>query len=151
MRHSQGIDRVGGMPFQPDIIVNGPDGIALVVEAKTNLSMLETAEKEIERYMIGMQCPIGILTSPERMLVYRDAYSFPPSVERIGDFDMNGVWGQQPPEDAASFEVFVQNWLEDLASQYTGRWPKQLRVAVRDYILPATAAGEVRAAHPRYT
>lgn len=139
------------MPFQPDIIVTGPDGIALVVEAKTSFSIPATAEKQIERYMIGMQCPVGILISPERMLVYRDAYSSPPSVEKIGEFNMNGVWELQPPRDPASFEIFVQRWLEHLASQPTNSWPQRLKVAVRDYILPAVGAGEVRAAHPRYS
>jgi hypothetical protein len=101
--------------------------------------------------MLAMQCPTGILITPHRMWVYRDLYSSPPNVERVGEFDMGGVWQRQPPEDAASFELFVQQWLERLAEQPTKGLPRNIAEALREFIVPAVAGGDVRAAHPRYS
>jgi hypothetical protein len=137
--------------FQPDIIVTGPEGITLVVEAKASLPNLQRTEEQLRDYMIGMQCPTGILTTPEHMWVYHDLYSSPPNVERVGEFDMSGVWQQQPPADALSFELFVQQWLERLAQQPTKHLPRDVAEALREYVLPAVANGDVRAAHPRYS
>jgi hypothetical protein len=105
------------MPFQPDIIVTGPDGVTLVVEAKASLPDFEQTEQQLRRYMIGMQCPAGMLITPERMWLYRDLYASPPDVELVAEFDTQGVWPQPPPKDAALFELFVQQWPEGLAQQ----------------------------------
>ena len=137
--------------FQPDIIVTGSDGVTLVVEAKASLPNLERTEEQLRNYMLAMQCPTGILITPHRMWVYRDLYSSPPNVERVGEFDMSGVWQRQPPEDAASFELFVQQWLERLAEQPTKGLPRNIAEALREFIVPAVAGGDVRAAHPRYS
>jgi hypothetical protein len=59
------------MAFRPDIVVTGPDGVMLVVEVKTSLPNLQHSEEQLKRYMIGMQCPTGVLVTPERMWVYR--------------------------------------------------------------------------------
>jgi hypothetical protein len=137
--------------FQPDIIVTGSDGITLVAEAKVSLPNLERTEEQLRHYMIGMQCPTGMLITPQRMWVYRDLYSSPPNVERIGEFDMSNVWQRRPPTDAASFELFVQQWLERLTQQPTKNLPRKVAEALREYIVPAVASGDVRAAHPRYS
>jgi hypothetical protein len=137
--------------FQPDIIVTGPDGIMLVVEAKVSLPNLEQTEEQLSHYMVGMQCPTGILTTPERMRVYRDLYTSPATIERIADFDMQGVWRQQPPQDAASFELFVQQWLERLGQLPTKDLPRNVAEVLREYLIPAVIGGDVRAAHPRYS
>lgn len=137
--------------FQPDIIVTGQDGVTLVVEAKVTLPNLGRTEEQLRSYMISMQCPTGLLITPERMWVYRDLFSSPPSVERVGEFDMRGVWQQQPPANALSFELFVQQWLERVAQQPTKDLPRNFTQAVREYVLPAVANGDVRAAHPRYS
>jgi hypothetical protein len=55
------------MAFQPDIIVTGSDGVILVVEAKASLPDLEVSEEQLKRYMSGMQCPTGLLITPEHM------------------------------------------------------------------------------------
>jgi hypothetical protein len=47
--------------------------------------------------------------------------------------------------------MFVQRWLEDLPKHPAKEVPNELREALRDYVLPAIANGEVRAAHPRYS
>jgi len=137
--------------FQPDIIVTGPDGVTLVAEAKVSLPNLERTEEQLRHYMFGMQCPTGILITPRRMWVYRDLYSSPPNVERVGEFDMTGVWQRRPPTDASSFELFVQEWLERVAQQPTKDLPHDVAEVLREYIVPAVASGDVRAAHPRYS
>jgi hypothetical protein len=137
--------------FQPDIIVAGPGGITLVVEAKTSMPNLLQTEKQICEYMISMSCPTGLLITPERMWIYRDQYSSPPHIERIGEFAMSTIWPQQPPEGGAPFESFVQAWLEQLPQQTKKKLPRGLDETFREYLLPALASGEVRAAHPRYS
>ncbi len=140
------------MAFEPDILITTPDGITLVVEAKTTLPNLERTEEDLKQYMFGMQCPLGLLITPERMWLYRDFYTAasPLSVQRVGEFNVKPLWRQPPPSQGAAFEAFVQQWLEDLANQPTGDFPKELREALREYVLPAVTGGEVRAAHPRY-
>jgi hypothetical protein len=138
--------------FQPDIIVTGPDGVVLVVEAKASLPNLDLSEEQLKRYMSGMQCPTGVLITPERIWIYRDLYTTrtPQSIQRIGEFDTKGLWQQPPPAEETLFEVFVQQWLERLAQQPTQELPASIRGTFREYVVPAIANGEVRAAHPRY-
>jgi hypothetical protein len=137
--------------FQPDIFVKGPDGLSLVVEAKTNIRNLSATEEELKRYMVSMNCSTGALVTPERMWLYRDQFTSmdPESVQRIGEFEMAGAWQQQPPTDPASFELFVQQWLERLAYQATVNPPPHLPEAIRNYIVPAVVGADIRAAHPR--
>jgi hypothetical protein len=141
------------MAFQPDILITTPDGITLVVEAKVILPSLETTEEQLKQYMVSMQCPIGILITPTLMQLYKDSYTArsPRSVQRIGVFDLAGFWQEPPPSEGARFEMFVQQWLEDLPKQPDRQVSSALRDAVREYILPAVTSGEVRAAHPRYS
>ncbi len=139
------------MAFQPDIIVTGPDGLMLVVEAKTSLPNLEHSEEQLKRYMSGMQCPTRVLITPEHIWVYRDLPTrTPQSIQRIGEFDTKGLWQQPPPAEAMLFEVFVQQWLERLAQQPTQQLPPSISETFREYVVPAVTNGEVRAAHPRY-
>jgi hypothetical protein len=139
-------------PAQPDILVTGPDGIKLVVETKTAISNLERLEEQLKRYMSAMQCPTGMLITPEHMWLYHDLYTarLPQSIQRVGEFDMRGLWPQPPPAEATSFEVFVQQWLERLAQEPSRYLPLEIGGALQEYILPAVVNGEVRAAHPRY-
>jgi hypothetical protein len=140
------------MAFQADIIITTSDRIELVVEAKVTLANLEQTEEELKQYMVGMQCPLGLLITPERMWLYRDFYTSrsPESVQRIGEFNVKSMWRQPPPSQGTQFEIFVQQWLEGLAYQPTKELPSALREALREYILPAIRSGEVRAGHPRY-
>jgi hypothetical protein len=82
------------MAFQPDIIITTPDGISLVAEAKVTLPNLKRTEEDLKQYMVGMQCPIGLLITPERMWLYRDSYTTrsPQSVQRVGEFDLRPLW-----------------------------------------------------------
>src|SRR3989442_3526623 len=107
------------MAFQPDILITTSDGITLVIEAKVTLPNLERTEEDLKQYMVRMQCPIGLLITPERMWLYRDSYTTrsPQSVQRVGEFNSKLLWQQPPPSQAVPFERFVQQWLEDLPQQ----------------------------------
>jgi hypothetical protein len=141
------------MAFEPDIVITAPEGIMLVVEAKVSLQNLPRSEQELKQYMVRMRCPIGLLITPERMWLYRDFYTVDParSVQRVGEFDVAKLWHRKPPAQGVDFEAFVQQWLEDLVDEYPNReLPKELNEALGEYILPAVATGDVRAAHVRY-
>jgi hypothetical protein len=141
------------MPFQPDIVVTTPGetGVTLVVEAKPTLPDLGRTEDGLKIYMTLMQCPTGLLITRDRMWLYQDSYTSrsPQSIRRVGEFNLKPLWDQPPPDQEAPFETFVQRWLEDLAKQPAEELPKEVRAALREYVLPALIGGEVRAAHPR--
>src|SRR6266446_9406667 len=105
------------MAFQPDIIITTPDGISLVAEAKVTLPNLKRTEEDLKQYMVGMQCPIGLLITPERMWLYRDSYTTraPDSIQRIGEYNIKSLWREPPPAQGTRFEDFVQRRLEELA------------------------------------
>jgi hypothetical protein len=141
------------LAFEPDIVITAPEGIMLVVEAKVSLQNLLRSEQELKQYMVRMRCPIGLLITPERMWLYRDVHTADSaqSVQGVGEFDVAKLWHRKPPAQGVDFEAFVQQWLEDLVAEYPNReLPKELNEALGEYILPAVATGDVRAAHVRY-
>ena len=139
------------MAFEPDILVNTPDGRVMVVEAKVDVQDLPRTEEALKRYMVGMQYPFGLLVTPEKVRVYRDFYSSlsPGSVQEVEEFDGARIWRQNPPRQGLDFEAFVQQWIENLVDFPADSLPPQFRDIVQVYVLPAIASGEVRAAHPR--
>ncbi|HXA03421.1 MAG TPA: hypothetical protein VNY30_01210 [Bryobacteraceae bacterium] len=141
------------MAFQPDILVTSPDEprVTLVIEAKLHLPDLDRTEAQLKQYMVGMQCPIGMLITPERMWLYRDSYTTraPDSIQRVGEYNIKSLWREPPPVQETRFEAFVQRRLEDLARTPSLELPSDLRDALEEYILPAITTGDVRAAHPR--
>ena len=139
------------MAFEPDIIVTTPDNRIMVIEAKVAMNDLARTEEALKRYMVAMQYPFGLLITPERGWVYRDSYAnlSPASVQRVEEFDSTPIWRENPPRSPRDFEAFVQRWIEDLADFPTQSLSPQFKDIVQGYVLPAIAAGEVRAAHPR--
>src|SRR5580704_6232855 len=133
------------MAFQPDIIVTGPDGVLLVVETKASLPDLGRSEEQLKRYMSGMQCPTGMLITPEHIWVYRDLYTTrtPQSIQRIGEFGTKGLWPQTPPPEETLFEIFIQQWLERIAQQPSQDLPPNISGAFLEYVVPAITSGEV--------
>ena len=147
------------MPAQADIIVSSPDSteVKLVVEAKLHIADLKRSEQQLKNFMLQMRCPLGLLVSPQRLLVYVDRFTSDSedSIERIGDFDITGLVKVRPSAagDEVAFENAVQAWLEDLSgSGMRGQVkdPKVLQI-INHYILPAVETGVVRAAGPRLT
>ena len=143
------------MAFRPDILVTSPDEprVTLVIEAKVHLQDFDRTEAELKQYMVGMQCPLGMLITPDRMWLYRDSYTTraPDSIQRVGEFNIKSLWREPPPGQETRFEAFVQQRLEELAKTPTHGLPSDLRDALREHILPAITTGNVHAAHPRYS
>ena len=139
------------MAFQPDILISTPDGCLMVIEAKVAIYDFPSTEEALKRYMVGMQYAFGLLITPEKGWVYRDSYSSfsPASIKQVEEFDSVPMWRQMPPREPLEFEAFVQRWIEDLATFPTQLLPPRFKEIVQGYVLPAIAAGEVRAAHPR--
>jgi hypothetical protein len=139
------------MAFEPDIVINTTDGRVMVIEAKIALNDLPRTEEALKRYMVDMQYPFGLLVTPEKVRVYRDFYSSfsPASVKQVEEFDGTRIWRQNPPRQGLEFEAFVQRWIENLVDFPAESLPPKFKDIVQAYVLPAIAAGEVRAAHPR--
>jgi hypothetical protein len=147
------------MGFEPDIIVTGPEvwNTRLVVDATLNLGDLQSTERQLKTYMSGLGCPLSLLVTPERLLIYRNRYlgaTPEDSITRVGEFDVRHVFDFVPRGDghraAAQFESFVQDWLERLNTESgLSELPANLRGAVESYISPALFEGAIGAAHPR--
>jgi hypothetical protein len=79
------------MPFEPDIIVTGPEGseVTFVVEAKMNLRDLDESERQLKKFMFGMGCPVGLLVTPRTLFLYLNQYlpSSEDSIHRMAEFD----------------------------------------------------------------
>jgi hypothetical protein len=144
------------LAFEPDIIVTVAEGseISLVAEVKTSLRDLEASKLQLKKFMAGMRCPVGLLVTPERLLLFRDRYlsSSTDSIAEIGEFDVKGVLNfklRPGPAQSLKFEQLVQSWLERLATE-SGLCdlPPGLRRVVQLDILPAISQSPVRAGHP---
>lgn len=145
------------MVFQPDIVVTDRDGsdIALVVEVKTAIRDLGSAEDQLKKYMTAMKCPVGIIVSPDRLWLYEDRYlDSSDSIALVDSFDVSKVPGfaqfGSGRDSEFLFEEKVQSWLEGLHTEAGLReLTPELRKAVRMYVDPAILNGSIRAGHPR--
>ena len=148
--------------FEPDLIVTSADSteVVLVVEAKLRIGDMSSTERQLKAYMTGMQCPLGILITPQRLRVYHDSYtSFSEeSIALVGDVTVSGVLACDPgerkppsgPRAALEFERSVQAWLAGLTdNNKVQSLPPEVGAVVQQYLAPALAQGEVRAAGPR--
>ena len=65
------------MPFEPDIVVTetGHHRVNLVVDVKTTLPDLQQTELGLKKYMYLVQCPTGLLITPDRLWLYQDGYT----------------------------------------------------------------------------
>ena len=142
------------MAFEPDIIVTGPENseIALVVEVKTNVRGLEVSEQQLKKFMVAMRSPVGLLVTPDRLLLYRDEYlsSSEDSITKVGEFDIRNVLNFPQSGDELALERLVQSWLEGLSTESGLReLPPEFRGAAQRFLVPAISQGAIRAGHPR--
>ncbi|MBZ0252013.1 MAG: CRISPR-associated protein Cas4, partial [Candidatus Methylomirabilis sp.] len=112
------------MQFGPDIVVTAPDSteIDLVAEVKPSDNGLEAAERQLKRYMMGMNVHVGLLVVPKHVRVFQNRYVARrgESVAEVGEFDVPLGLAFRPSgskeRDEYAFESIVQSWLEGLAS-----------------------------------
>ncbi len=147
--------------FEPDLIVTTDNGteLALVVETKLHSRFLSETEGELKQYMLGMQCPVGLVTTPRTIRLYHDQYlsASEESVELVGEYSAPPDWvvwqehtGFVQNGAGVAFEDAVRVWLEGLTTEWGLRsLSPELRQAVEWYLIPALNQGVLRAAHPR--
>jgi len=144
------------MAFTPDVIVTtdySPATIALVAEAKGAGANLDEVALRLKHYMLRMNCPVGIIFTPQILRIYKDRFlgRTADSIELVGDFPTGelfnprqSVAGEESPVESALFE-----WLDELA--HTGQVrvsDLHLKSAINEHILPAVSGGRVSIAHP---
>lgn len=145
--------------LQPDLVVVSSDQIGplLAVEVKLAAWDLDQVENRLGEFMDRVGCPIGLIVTPKRILLYRNTFR-EPVLKRLGDFlfepDPAG-WlpaAQELNPQARSFyfERAVQDWLESLSQpSVRAALPDSLREAFESYVVPALLQGELRVTGPR--
>lgn len=83
--------------FEPDWIVTSDDGTQweLIVEAKLHPEFPGT-ESQLKQYMMGMNCPLGLLATPKILRLYRDEYlsDTEESVKVVGEYAAPSEWAK---------------------------------------------------------
>lgn len=151
------------MPFQPHIVVRDRDlhRDALVVQATPHVSDLPATEVGLKRYMVGGQCPVGMLVTADAIRIYVDTFfgNDEGSVECVGEFRDAAVFERLVPPSARGlvegrsfqFESNVQSWLESMKEQErVPDLPEGLREAIEQYIFPVLWEGDIWTASPRW-
>jgi hypothetical protein len=143
------------MALQPDILVTRPDwpDVLLVVELRTDRVDSENPDAELKVYMARMQCPAGMLVTPDWTRFYRHSYldRIPEAIELAGECGTRELFGpalgKGPLQEELLYFV-VQQWLGNLRAGEVEYWPESVRNAIWANILPSVLKGEVRAGGP---
>jgi hypothetical protein len=122
--------------------------VALVAEIKESVADLETAEKELRKYMVSRQCPVGMIVTPEHTWVYHDTFADTPgeSIARVGEFITSELLRvRSAPRDERALQRAVQAWLEQVASGWLHALPASLemREPLLAHLVPAVIDGRV--------
>ena len=144
------------MAFTPDVIVTtdySPATIALVAEAKGTTANLDDVALQLKQYMLWMNCPVGIIFTPQVLRIYKDRFlgRTQDSIEMVGDFPSGELFkARQPVAGAESaVESALFEWLDELV--HTGQVrvsDLRLKSAIDEHILPAVSGGRVSIVHP---
>lgn len=155
------------MTFEPDIIVKESDSneISIVFEAKLFLEdkrSEDAAAGQLREYMSAMNIPVGVLVSPNRLIVFSDSYNGTgaDSIEKVGEVSLGSQFSSYafvprlPPGVAMkrsfAFEKAFQSWIEEIAiSRDLSEYHEELRSILSKYILPYIETGTVRAGFHR--
>lgn len=132
----------------------------VVFEAKLKVRDRGAAETQLKAYMQAARCPVGVLATPEKLWLYSDRLrtKSPDSVVLVGEYELASIPDRPSPsrrpdicDEGYAFEAALQDWIEKLATErYRLALPAPLRDALDEYVVPAFAAGQVRAAGPRW-
>ncbi len=121
---------------------------------------LDRAEERLSEYMDKVGCPIGLIVTPKRILLYRNTFRAP-VLKRLGDYRFEPIpesWqaalNDSVPMGAQArafhFERAVQEWLAGLVQpSERAMLPPGLAEAFEEYVVPALLQGELRVAGPR--
>lgn len=142
--------------FPPGIVVKGPRNHESLLRAhvRTDPRDLAAAEVEMKEYMVGRNCPAGLLVTPERSRIYRHMQmsDSPESILVEGEFATEHLLGKIPASmSALELEELLQRRLEHLQARGSmSDLPLEIRELFEDSIRPALAVGSIGAAGPRW-
>ena len=130
-----------------DLIVLAPDlpELRLVVEIKTRIDALdlEAATKQVQSYMQGTNCPLGLIVTPTRSWLLRDEYEADGSISRT-EYPTAMLLGvSDVPAEEDELELLVGRWLESLTSGSSTGLRDEVRFDVSRYLIPALVEGRV--------
>jgi hypothetical protein len=135
-------------------VVSSPDSpkVLLVVNVQGSAADATGAETDLKVYMARMDCPAGMLVTPEQTRFYRNNYTdyTPQTVELIGECPTIDLRGAPEKVAATYLEWFMQEWLEDLSGGARRSWPSTVREAIEFSVLPMVTGSRVSAGGPRW-
>ncbi len=124
---------MGGAVFRPDVIVRGTDRPSprLAVGIRSQRDDLEQVARQLQQYMVGEACPLGLLVTPSiRELA---------AAETPVLLDTRGAL-----ENGPELERAVRQWLETLIRQPGIPLHRAGEAArLEDHLLPAMVDAEV--------
>jgi hypothetical protein len=137
--------------MQPDIIVLAPDrpDFALVAEIKQLSSNTDAIEAELQDFMLGNRCSVGLLVTPSKTWIYQDSFrdQSRASIRKVGELDTNEILGLKG--SPTEFELFhaVRDWLERLATAWFAALPAAggARESIIQYLVPVLSEGRILA------
>jgi hypothetical protein len=145
------------MPFRPDIVITRPDSpeVLLVVEVKSRIADVTNAEAQLKRYMVQINCPVGMLVTDRDTHFYRNTYTSydEQTVHIIGSCPTGELFGRlldRASLTESELEWHTYHWLEGLGSRSSADWPASVREAIESSVLPSVMSGTVRAGGPRW-
>jgi hypothetical protein len=129
-----------------DLIVLAPDvpELRLIVEIKRRSFDRESATQQLAAYMIGSNCPLGLLVTPERTWLLRDTYEGASSIREVAEYDTSTLLGvAKAPDDERELEDLVGHWLDGLTSGSAAGLAQEVRSDIARYLLPEVTEGRV--------
>jgi len=143
------------MLFDPGIVVTEPGSshVLLIVEAKAGGSET-TSEPQLRNYIWEMGCPVGLLVSPSKIVLYRNLFTgySDESVERVGAYPAPLGWSRYADRNCGiEFESRVQSWLEGLKNDRASELTDEAAGAFEQFVISGLLQGEIHAAGPRLT
>jgi hypothetical protein len=144
------------MPANPDFLVTefGSSHALLIIEAKAHGQLAE-AEPQLKRYLWKMSCPLGMLVSPQKIVLLRNRFTgySDDSIERVGEYPSPESWRSvEGLPTGFDFEAFVYAWLEKMKRSGQPRdVSPDAASALSELVLPSLTQGEIHAAGPRAT
>lgn len=146
------------MQFQPDILVAAPGDsrVLLIVEAKLQPARSGDLSSALKQYMLSMRVPTGLLVTRDSVSILRDTFEgeSESSIREVAEVPTRTIPELQPSLaraelSGAEFEDAVQSWLVQLRNRLVHGYARGTDPIFAEHIMPALAAGEIRAGGPR--
>jgi hypothetical protein len=118
--------------------------LRLIVEIKGGDFDRAATNYQLESYMRGSNCPLGLVITPERSWLLRDTYEAGNSIREVADYDTATLLGvAEVPQDERELEELVGRWLDGLTSGSAAGLAQEVRADVARYLLPEVTEGRV--------